>query len=269
MSSDLSVALTLNSTSAGIATLATSTLTISAATNANSSDTISTPTAPGTYTVSASATAITATTSGVVTVTLPSITGTSGSANVGAGTYASSPNYIFLSNPAPAGGVTFTLTVSIPASASTTGTITVPAGTQSWIPFNITGLAVGSPTVTFSAPGWQDYVYQLQVVQPTFSISGLATSQSTTGTGSTFTVQVYTPGCGTGCDYVSGNTTVTFSVSGTPSNIVAAPASVVILAGTSQVAGSVAAPTTTGTYNLVLTALGFTTYTSPAVTVAS
>jgi hypothetical protein len=268
LSSDLAVTLALGGTPTNIASLGSTVLTIAAGTNVNSNDTVSQPTAAGTYSISASAPNVTGATSATVTVTLPFVTSIYGSGILGAGTYAINPDYFFLSDPAPIAGVTFTLTMSNRGLATATGSVPVAAGAQTYIPFNLAGLAVGSPTVTISAPGWQDYVFQLQVVQPTFGISGLATTQTTSGSGSPFTVTVETPGCGN-CDYVTADTSVSFSVSGTPSNIVAAPAPIVILAGTSYTATSVGAPTATGTYNLIVSASGFLDYTSASVSVPS
>jgi len=165
---------------------------------------------------------------------------------------------IYLSDPAPIGGVVVTLSGFAPGTASPASTtVSIGSGYQSGS-FELDGIAAGSTSIVATAPSpWTSPpALAVTVVNPTLFISGL---QSTVNVGvipNQFYVQLLTSG--SSYDYVtaSGGQSVTFTVSSTPSGIEAAPATVTIAAGQNYIYLTPAAATGTGTYTFTATATG-------------
>jgi len=132
----------------------------------------------GTTVIRASAPGITATTASVTVASPGSIT-LAGGMTVGVGQ--SAPIAVTLTTPAPAGGVTVTLTSLNPAIAAVTGTVVVPAGatTPATQP-QVTGINIGSASITATAPGYSTASQTVQVnVSPAFTPNTLTVTANT------------------------------------------------------------------------------------------
>jgi hypothetical protein len=173
------------------------------------------------------------------------------------------------SDPVPEGGLTVNLSSSGPTIASVPSALPILAGTTS-VSFPVSGLAVGVVQITVTASGWTGDVEEVSVVTPTFYFPyGVEISRTTSSPPHLLSVLTNTPGCGP-CDTANADITVDFAVNSTTAGIVIiTPTSVTLhLNEYLSDSASVGTPTTTGTYTITASATGFTSVTSPTVTVA-
>jgi len=169
----------LSSSNTGVATVPG---TVSFAGGATSVSVPVTGVAPGTTTITASGPNISQATASVTVAAPGTITVPTG-LNVSLGQTVAFP--ITLSTPAPAGGVTVTLTAN-PSILTITSSVVVPAGatTPATQP-QVTGVGLGSATVTVTAPGYTPASQTVQVnatlvfSPPSLNITGTATQNLT------------------------------------------------------------------------------------------
>jgi trimeric autotransporter adhesin len=160
---------------------------------------VGTPTVAGTYRVQASVPSLgVSTLSGFVTVTAPELRFSDTSLTVGRGLR----NYQFevyvyravngnsFNGTAP---VTVNLSCSSTTICSVPATVTIPAN-ESLVYFTVSGLALGTTTITASATGYSSVQdANVTVVTPSLRFSGLATTVAR-GANDAFTVGMNTPG---------------------------------------------------------------------------
>jgi hypothetical protein len=200
----------------------------------------------------------------MVTVTAPYLSiAASGGGNLPAGMHRTFT--VYLSNPA-----TSPMTIALASSDATKATVPASVGITSGssATFTVTALSPGPVTFTASTQGWTTGTLVYTIGTPTFAFSNLQTSRTVNGAVNTITISALTPGwCA--CDVVNSDTTVTVGIVGTPSNIVtASPTTVIIPANTSTSAAvTISSPAATGTYNVTASSPGYTQGVSSSVTV--
>ena len=260
-SSATSVTFTVNSATAGIVTVASP---VSASPGTYYlTTTLGTPTAPGSYTITASATGFTSATSTTTTVTQPTITMNNNSP-IGAGLYRNFS--VYLSDPAPAGGLVVNLASTDPTILTVPSTVTVPASSTS-ASFQANGVTPGTVSINATAPGWAGATTTETVATPTFYFSSVPTSQTTLSAPATIYVYTNTPGCGIYCDYFSTSSSITFTINSATAGIETITSPVAATPGTYYAQTTLGTPAASGSYTITASATGFTSATSSTVTV--
>ncbi|HVC99751.1 MAG TPA: hypothetical protein VNG93_01225, partial [Candidatus Dormibacteraeota bacterium] len=227
-------------------------------------------TSTGTYSLTATAAGLNGSpsiTSGTVTVTAPYLSVSDNGSVVGAGLHRSFS--VSLSNPAPTGGLPLVISGFASGTANVPSpSFTVAAGAN-YAYFEVDGIAAGTTGVTASASGWTSATSNFTVINPVLQMTGPSSPVTTLTPSDSFTVYVYTPGCGY-CDVATAAVSVTPSINTTTPGIVPTPAGMTIAAGADYVSSSIGQPTTTGTFTLTLATSslpGSPTITSPTITV--
>jgi hypothetical protein len=149
--------------------------------------------------------------------------------------------------------------------------VTVAQGASTFN-FIVDGIGVGSTSFTAGATGWTSSpAMAVSVENPRLTINSIPATVTTATASTSFYVRVVTS-CGA-CDDLNTDQTVTFTVAGAPSGILATPASIVILAaGPNYTWTTFGKPTTTGSFTITATAAGLPgapSITSSTVTVPS
>jgi hypothetical protein len=181
-----------------------------------------------------------------------------------------------LDSPAPQGGLTIALSSSDASKFTVPATVTVPFNTTSTT-FTITGIAsthgqqgLDHPaTLTLTAPQpWIGSSASVSVTTPTFTINNLQTSRTTQSAPDQVSINIFDPACNCG-DVLNSAIVIGLSIQSTTSSIATVnPATVSAAANTSiSSTATISTPTTTGTYTLIVSANGFSTFVSTVVTV--
>lgn len=228
------------------------------------------PAAGGSYQVQANAVGVASTTSAKVTVAAPELGFSTSTVYVGKGlrTYSSEVYVRRMVNGSSFAGtapLTVNLTCSSSAVCKVPTSVTIPAD-AAYVYFTVEGVAIGSTTVTATAPGYAATTdLKINVVAPTVLLSGLSAS-GTVGGKDDFTVYFQTPNA----EYSGSQPAVApLSVNLTSSNpdVASVPASVTVAAGSTS-SGSVdltgVAP---GTTTVTASGAGMTSTTSATVTI--
>jgi hypothetical protein len=182
---------------------------------------------------------------------------------------------VFFSDPVPAGGITVNFSSTDPAIVSVVSSVSVLAGATS-ATVQVSGVRPGIVDIAASSLGWTGDVEHVTAAKPTFRFVysdccfDLPTSRTTASPPHALSVSTVTPGCGTECDSANTDITVSFAVTGTPTNIVTiTPASLTLHQNRSRSDDtSVGTPSSVGTYTITASATGFDSLTSGTVTVS-
>jgi trimeric autotransporter adhesin len=238
--------------------------------------TLSTPSATGSYAVVLSAPGLPSVTSGTVTVTLPHVAPPNGGQTMQVAALMHRDFSIQLDSPAPQGGLTIGLSSSDTTKFSVPASVTVLANNTS-VNFTLTGVTsthdqqgLDHPaTLTLTGPQpWIGSSASVSVATPTFTINNLQTSRTTQSAPDQVSISIFNPACNCG-DVLNSAIAIGLSIQSTTSSIATVnPATVSAAANTSTSStATISTPTTTGTYTLIVSANGFSTFVSTVVTV--
>jgi hypothetical protein len=162
--------------------------------------------------------------------------------------------------------LTVTLACTTTAVCTVPVSVTIPANSASAY-FQVTGVGVGSTTVTASATGYSSIQdLNVSVVTPVLQFSGLATSLRI-GNVAPFQLQTYVPGA----VYANSQgvvSEITINLTSAVPGVASVTPSVTITAGQTTSGPAQLTGVGVGTTNITASALDFNPATSPAVTVS-